>query len=256
MVKKLMAMRMVTIFVALVVCGMFFPDLARGEDLSSDKGFIAKFEDLQLNEKSEPFPVVITNESGKTLKLLPQFKSDGNCEFGFAYDGPWLSAGVAPGESLFVSFTYTPSNYDECGATLDILNMLDMAILATIKVIGVLEEPGEEPRTFGEIVIGGFNTGVLDREDEDGELISDMIRECKETATNIGSAQRCISRLTKHLMWHDKLSREERQALMNTAWRSAMSEVMQKMKAAKSSGKRDRRCSRFWWRNFHHHWRH
>lgn len=53
-------MKGVTIFVALIVCEMPFPDPARGDDyLSRDKGVTVEFESLQLNEPST-IPVVLT----------------------------------------------------------------------------------------------------------------------------------------------------------------------------------------------------
>jgi hypothetical protein len=254
MVKKRMAMRMVTIFVALIVCGMFFPDLARGdENLSSDKGYISEegyivveFENLQLNEPSE-IPVVISNDSDYDLRLILLFNQEAGCNF--QYNGPYIQT-LAPGDPLNVNFTYTPSDEDVCTAELQIMYSGSPSGVVIMKLIGDLEIQ-EGPK---EIVIGTFPTGVLDREDEDGEYISDLISECQETADNPGHMVRCISRLTTHLRWKGIISCEEKSAIRKALWKAAMSNIMQEMQTAKRSGRRDHR-SRFWWRDFHH-WRH
>ena len=256
MVKKRMAMRMVTIFVALIVCGMFFPDPVRGdENLSSDIGYVndegyivVEFEDLQLDEPST-VPVVISNDSAYELRLILLFNQDADCNF--QYDGPYIQT-LAPGDPLNVDFTYTPSDEEVCTAELQIMYSGSPSGVVVMKLIGDLEIQ-EKPNY---IVIGDFHTGVLDRADEDGEYISDMISECQETAHNNGHAVRCISRFTKHLTWHGILSRDERQALLKASWKAAMSNIIKEMKTAKRSGRRDHRSSRLWWRDFHHHWRH
>ena len=81
MVKKRMAMRMVTIFVALIVCGMFFPNPARGdENLSSNQGLDVDFEDVVVGE-DKTIPLEIRNESDHQLILYPLFNMDAACEF-------------------------------------------------------------------------------------------------------------------------------------------------------------------------------
>ena len=256
MVKKRMAMRMVTIFVALIVCGMFFPGLARGatgeSTLSSDIGF-AEFKELQLKEESS-IPVDITNEGSAPLKLIPQFESDANCELGFKYPGSdesWI-INLAPGESLTITFTYTPSNYDECGATLDILNMLDMEILATIEVTGVLPEPEEEPTTFGKIVIGDVPTGVDDRMADADNSLGDMIQECEDTAYNHGHLVRCVGLLARELCREDIISCKDRRELKRAAVIAEMRQMMRAMRTEKRSGRRSHNSKHWRW----HHWPH
>ena len=266
MVKKRLAMRMVTIFVALIVCGMFFPNPARGvtgDDLSSenwevgDDAYIVKFKDLKLDEESS-IPVEITNKSDKILKLLPQFKSDGKCELGFTYTGPWM-IGVEPEKSLFLNFTYTPTNYEECEATLDIADMLNvdpetnkMAIVATITVIGVLEEPGEEPRTLGKIVIGDVTTMVDDRMADAENSVGDMIQECVDTAYTPGHLVRCVGLLARELWREQILSSQDRRDLTRAAIKSDMRRMFRKMRAAKRSGRRGHNSKHWRWHHWHY----
>ena len=67
MVKKRMAMKMVTIFVALIVCGMFFPGLARGEDLSVDTGLQVDDGNTGINEISVDIgEAVVTSDFSNT----------------------------------------------------------------------------------------------------------------------------------------------------------------------------------------------
>jgi hypothetical protein len=249
MVKKHMAMRMVTIFVALIVCGMFFPDLARGEDLSSDQGLEVNFEEVVIGGE-KIIPLTITNQSTEsTFTLILLLNMEAACEF--TYTGPNIVSGFAPGDTLDVQVAFKPSAVGVCNAVLQI-QYFGSGGLVEINFTGNgIEEVSE---TF--IEIGGFNTGVLDREDEDGEYISDMISECQESAYNNGHMVRCIRRLTTHLRWERIISRKEQRALRNASWKAAMSNIMQAMKTAKRSGKRDHRSSRSWWLDLHHHWRH
>lgn len=257
MVKKCMAMRMVTIFVALIVCGMFFPDLARGEDLSVNTDLSVPLGNVELGDQKIT-SVEITNLSGDELRIWPALDTDTTAcpkEY-FKYTGPDTGSNIyqmeAPG-TVTVKVTFEPLTVCECTAWLKI-TPLNGGAPVVIEFTGNGVEKAVD--AFKEIVIGGFQTGVLDREDEDGELISDMIRECKETANTIGQAQRCMSRFTKHLIWHGILSRDERQALLKASWKAAMSNIIKEMKTAKRSGRRDHRSSRGWWRELHHHWRH
>jgi hypothetical protein len=251
--KKRMAMRMVTIFVALIVCGMFFPDPVRGDEyVSSDQGLDVDFEDVVVGE-GKTIPLGIRNESDHPLILYPLFNMDAACDFTVTEPGGTElgRTELEPGAILNVQVTFSPSAVGSCNAELQIMYTGSPGGVVVINfTANGIEEASE---TF--IEIGGFNTGVLDREDEDGEFISDMISECQETAYNNGHMVRCISRLTTHLRWQGILSREEKSALLNASWKAAMSNIMQEMKTAKRSGRRDHRSSRSWWRVLHHHWR-
>jgi hypothetical protein len=254
MVKKRMAMRMVTIFVALIVCGMFFPDLARGatEDtpLSVDK-YTVEFKDLQLNQTSE-IPVVITNESVAPLKLLPQFSSDANCEFAFEYDGSDVSwiINLAPSNSLNINFTYTPSNYGECGAELLIVDMEGMVALATITVTGVLEEKRAEDPDY--ISVGGFLTSVKNKEikvDQDTSTLADMIEECEGTSQRHGELVRCIAWTTGELKKEGLLTYQDKRELLRAAAKVEWQRIIQATEKRKiSKGSKQRR---FWWLHRH-----
>jgi hypothetical protein len=243
MVKRRMAMRMITIFVALIVCGMFFPDPAVGNEyLSSDKGFTVKFENLQLNEPST-IPVVITNVSDHTLKLIMLFNQEADCNF--EYGGPSIQY-LGPGDPLTVNFTYTPSDDDACTAELQILYSGSDSGVAVIALVGDLEI-AEVPTPFEETVIGGFRTGVLDRMDKENNSVGEMIGECEETAYNHGQCVRCIVRLTRELRWEGTISFRENYAIRRAAAKAAIHNIIREMKRSKRSKKSGR--GRFLWRH-------
>lgn len=252
MVKKRMAMRMVTIFVALIVCGMFFPNPARGdENLSSDIGYVndegyivVEFEDLQLDEPST-VPVVISNDSAYDLRLILLFNQDADCNF--QYDGPYIQT-LAPGDPLNVDFTYTPSDEDVCTAELQIMYSGSPSGVVVMKLIGELEIK-EEPQY---IIIGGLNTGVEDRKDEDGEYISDRFRRCEEDAYNPGRMVRCITWNAKQLKWNATISSKENRTIRTTAVKAAIHQIIDKMKKAKRSGRRGRKGRFLSSRHWHH----
>ena len=256
-----MAMRMVTIFVALIVCGMFFPGLARGEDLSIDQGLDVNFEDVVMGE-SDTMSVVITNESDQDLKIwLALDKDDVACpaEY-FTYSGPVIypvptdpNGEFKPGDTLSVGVTFEPSAVGVCTAWLKVTPMVDgeEGITITFTAEGV-EDP---PEPSGEIVVGTFGTGVLDREDEDGEYISDLISECHERARCTGHTVRCISRLTTHLRWNGIISSEEERAINKASRKAAISNMAQEIETAKRSVMANHN-SKFWWLKWHSNWRH
>ena len=75
MVKKRMAMKMVTIFVALIVCGMFFPGLARGLSVPTLDENVVK---VEVGE-SEITSVTITNESNSEIQIWVSLDPEAEC---------------------------------------------------------------------------------------------------------------------------------------------------------------------------------
>lgn len=255
MVKKRMAMRMLTIFVALIVCGMFFPDLARGADLSSDQGLEVKFPEVVVGEQ-ETMSVGITNETDHDLKIWLALNKDAGCpEEYFTYTGPIMYPDVAgiqykPGETLTVEVTFSPSEVGVCTAFLQITPMGtdDDGVTIYFTAEGV-EKTSE---TFEEIVIGGFPTGVFDKMDADGRSIKEMIGECEDTACNRGHLVRCVSWITRELRWEGSITYQEKCDLRKAAVRAEIHKIMLEMKAAKRSGK-THHSSRLWrWRHSYH----
>lgn len=241
MVKKRMAIRMVTVFVALIVCGMFFPDPARGDDyLSSDQGLEVNFEDVVVGEQ-KTIPLGVRNESDHPLTLFPLFNMDAACNFTHTDLG---RTELEPGAILNVEVTFSPSALGPCNAELQIIYTGSPGGVVQINfTANGIEEPSE---TF--IEIGGFNTFVQDRpiDEYNDSTIGEMIGECEATAYNHGHLVRCVSRLTRELRSEGIITYQEKRQIRRAAVKAEIRKIMQAMKTAKRSGR-----SRFWcwWRH-------
>jgi hypothetical protein len=241
MVKRRMAMRMITIFVALIVCGMFFPDLARGEDLSSDQGLDVDFKDVVVGEQ-KTINLGITNESEYVLTLRLLLQHGNTCTYTINGEGALVVYDFAPDATLNVDVTFTASVEGECNGLLQIMYTGSPGGLVVINLSGNgIEEASE---TFEEIVIGGFCTGVYDRMDEDNHSVREMIGECEDTAYNHGHLVRCVSRLTRELRGEGIISYQEKRAIRMAAVKAEIRKMMQAIKTSKRCGR-----SRFWWRH-------
>lgn len=255
MVKKRMAMRMVTIFVALIVCGMFFANPARGDEyLSSDQGLDVDFEDVVVGE-GKTIPLGIRNESDHPLVLYPLFNMDAACNFTLTEPGGTElgRTELEPGAILNVQVTFSPSDVGSCNAELQIMYTGSPGGVVVINFTANGIE--KAPETFEEIVIGGFRTGVLDRVDEDNNSIREMIAECEDTAYNHGHLVRCVSRLARELRREGTISYREHRQIRMAAAKAAIREFIHEMKTSKRSGSRAHR-SRFWQWPDRRHWRH
>jgi len=239
-----MAMRMLTIFVALIVCGMFFPGLARGEDLSSDQGLDVRFDDVLIGEE-KTIPLTITNQSSEsTFTLILLLNMDAACEF--TYTGPNLVSGFAPGDTLDVQVAFKPSAVGVCNAVLQI-QYFGSGGLVEINFTGNgIEEVSE---TF--IEIGGFDTGVLDRpmDEHSDSTLGEMIGECEATAYTCGQLLQCVSRLTWKLRKQKSITSKEMHQLRKGALRA---EIRKIVKARKTSVRSTGGRFRYGWRHSHH----
>ena len=253
MVKKRMAMRMVTIFVALIICGMFFPDLARGEDLNVDQGLNVPFGDVVVGEQ-KTISLGITNQRESALTLYPTFKMDFNCDFTHTELRTTVLEPVAlkPDAIFKVDVTFSPSAEGSCNAWLQISYM--GSEFTTVEVSFTANGKEEEEPSEAFIEIRGFNTGVTDREaklDENNSTLAEMIGECEATAYNCGQLRRCVKRLTRQLMREETIDYQEMRALHKAAIRAEMHKMVEEMKASrrlktyKSSGRSKWWC---WWR--------
>ncbi len=241
-----MAMRMVTIFVALIVCGMFFPDPARGDDyLSSDQGLDVDFSDVVVGEE-KIIPLVITNQSESVFTLILLLNMDAACNF--TYTGPNIVNEFKPGDSLNVQVMFTPSDVGVCNAVLQIQYFGSGGLVEINFTANGIEEVSQ---TFEEIVIGGFRTGVDDRMDGENNSIKDMIGECEATAYNPGQLRRCVKRLTRALMREGTINYQEMRVLHRAAIRAEIQKMVKEIKASRGlkTSKRSGRSKWWcWWR--------
>jgi hypothetical protein len=255
MVKKRMAMRMVTIFVALIVCGMFFPDLARGEDQGID---------TVLNEggntvldvdvgsvvlgESKITSVGITNQSSDSYTVTLLLNSDAACPNEFTHNAAPIVTNFEPGAVLNVDVMFTPSDLGACSAELQIAYYGSVGGLVEINFTGSgVEEVSE---TFEPIVIGGFPTHVVDRlidiDEQTSSTLAEMIDECESTSYRRGDLVRCIAWTTGELKKEGLLEYNEVRELRRTAARVEIQKIIQAMRTRTHSKR-----GRFWW--IHHH---
>lgn len=253
MVKKRLAMGMVTIFVALIVCGMFFPDLARGADLSSDQGLQVKFPEVVVGEQ-ETMSVGITNETDHNLKIWLALNKDAGCppEY-FEYTGPNIYPDVPgvlyePGDTLTVQVTFKPLAVGVCTAFLQITPMVtnDEGVTIYFTAEGVPESADN----FGPIVMGGLTTSVMDRpipiDEHTTYTLSEMIDECMDKFNIPGQVTRYIAWTTGELYSEGLITRQEKNELRMTAAKLEWQRIFQRMKKRRSS-KGSTKLRRFWW---------
>jgi hypothetical protein len=246
MVKKRMAMRMVTIFVALIVCGMFFPDLARGADLGSDQGLDVSFGDVLIGEE-ETIPLTITNESETTFTLILLLNMDAACEF--TYTGPNVVSGFAPGNTLDVQVAFKPSGVGTCNAVLQV-QYFGSGGVVEINFTGSGIEEVSEP--FGPVIIGNSTTGVENRtiDEQTNSTLQDVIDDCnnnKDEFKNHGGWVRCIRSKTRDLMEEGYITRWERGKLVSAAAREQMQSLIEKWKERRNRLKRSKGHQKYWW---------
>jgi hypothetical protein len=253
MVKKRTAMRMLTIFVALIVSGMFFPDLARGAGLSSDQGVDVDFGDVVMGE-AKTIPLELTNENGSTLTLYPSTKIESDCGFTFTELG---TTQLEPGAALNVDVTFSPSKLGACTAWLKILHGVSGGALdnATITFTANGVEKPPEPPAQQNIFIGGIDTGVEDRpmnNDYNAPTVGSVIQECEATAYNRGQLWRSVSLLTAELWKEGRITHQEKHKLQSVAIKAEIRKMVREVKASRGleTSKRSGR-SRFWcwWRH-------
>jgi hypothetical protein len=254
MVKKRMAMRMVTIFVALIVCGMFFPGLARGEDLSIDQGLDVDFEDVVIGEE-KTIPLQITSQSDHTLTLIPTFAEDAYCDFTYfkIVDEEPTQFGVTyldPGEVLNLKVTFSASDVGLCTAWLDI--MYTGSPGGAVRIDFTANGVEEVLDSFGSVVIGNSTTHVQDRmiDEHTSSTLQQMIDDCeydRDEFKNHGAWVWCIRSKTRDLMEEGYLTGRERGELVSAAARAQMQSVIEKWKERRNRLKSSRGHHKYWW---------
>lgn len=249
MVKKRMAMRMLTIFMALIVCGMFFPNLARGAGLSSDQGLDVDFEDVVVGEQ-KTIPLKITNQTTSTLILYPTFKMDAACEFTYTAIG---RTELEPGATLNVDVTFSPSTVGSCTASLIILHGAPGEPLDNAEIRFTANGVEKSSRTLGKIAVGDVTTEVDDRMADTDNSVGDMIQECVDTAYTHGHLVRCVRMLVRELWREQIISLSDSRQLNRAAVTAEIYRMMREMRSAKRSGRRVP-SSEHWQRRYWGHW--
>ncbi|MBA7706983.1 hypothetical protein ES703_115844 [subsurface metagenome] len=199
----------VSIFLAFIAWGVFFPGLTNGSILleTADLGDVAV-------GSTSAIPLHITNTGGSTLILYFRYENY-SCNFSL----PRQEILLQPGKTVDVEIRWTPSEVGICSDILHVIYGRDLS--ETVLVRGRAVEaggPDQEPDkdVNRRIVIGECDTGVVDRFYE-GKLISELIRGCADGVKNHGQFVRCIADLTNDLKKNGVISGKDKRRLQSSA---------------------------------------
>ena len=198
-----------SIFLAFIAWGVFFPGLTNGSVLveTADLG------DVTVGSTSA-IPLHITNTGGSTLILYFRYENY-SCNFSL----PRQEILLQPGKTVDVEILWTPSEVGMCSDILHVIYGRDLS--ETVLVTGRAVEAGgpdhEPDRDVNRrIVIGECDTGVGDRFYE-GKLISELINDCAAGVKNHGQFVRCVAGLTNEMKKAGTISGKEKGAIQSTA---------------------------------------
>lgn len=199
----------VSIFLAFIAWGVFFPGLTNGSILveTADLGDVAV-------GSSSAIPLHITNTGGSTLILYFRYENY-SCNFSL----PRQEILLQPGKIVDVEIRWTPSEVGVCSDILHVIYGRDLSETVLVRGRAVeAGEPDQEPDrdVNRRIVIGECDTGVVDRLYE-GKLISELIDECADDVKNHGQFVRCVAHLTNKLKKDGIISGKEKGAIQSTA---------------------------------------
>ena len=201
-------LRVISIFLAFVVWGLFFPSVTNGSvDVET-----ADFGDVAVGSTSV-IPLQIINTGSSTLILYFSYENY-SCNFSL----PPQELVLQPGDTVKVEISWAPAEGSEgtsCSDTLKVFNGSDLlgAVLLTGRAVDA-SGPARNPDNT--IIIGECDTGVVDRLHE-GTLISERIEECAAKAKNHGQFVRCIRDLMNKLEKAGVISGKEKGAIQSSA---------------------------------------
>jgi hypothetical protein len=201
-----------SIFLAFIAWGVFFPSLTNGSILLET----ADFGDVAVGSTSA-IPLHITNTGSSTLILYFRYENY-SCNFSL----PRQEIVLQPGKIVDVEIRWTPSEGSEGSTCSDILKVIyGRDLYETVLVTGRAVEaggPDHEPDkdVNRRIVIGERDTGVVDRLYE-GRLISELIDDCAAGVKNHGQFVRRVSDLTNKLKKAGIISGKEKGAIQRCA---------------------------------------
>jgi hypothetical protein len=201
-------LRVISIFLAFVVWGLFFPSVTNGSvDVeTADFGHVAV-------GSTSVIPLQINNTGSSTLILYFSYE---NCSCNFSL--PPQELVLQPGDTVDLKISWAPPEGSEgttCSGTLKVFNGPDLlgALLLTGRAVDA-SGPARNPNST--IIIGECDTGVVDRLHE-GTLISEWIEECAAKAKNHGQFVRCIRDLMNKLKEAGVISGKEKGAIESSA---------------------------------------
>ena len=199
----------VSIFLAFIAWGVFFPGLTNGSILveTADLGDVAV-------GSSSAIPLHITNTGGSTLILYFRYENY-SCDFSL----PRQEILLQPGKIVDVEIRWTPSEVGVCSDILHVIYGRDLSETVLVRGRAVeADGPDQEPDkdVNRRIVIGECDTGVVDRLYE-GKLISELIDDCAAGVKNHGQFVRRVADLTNELKRAGIISGKDKGRLRSSA---------------------------------------
>jgi hypothetical protein len=208
----------VSLCLAFIVWGALFPTLTIG----SVQVGTADFGEVAVGSTST-IPLHITNNGSSTLILYFQYESY-TCNFSL----PRQELVLQPAATVDVEIHWTPAEGSEgttCSDTLKVFYGGDLP--ESVLVTGTAVEAGQTPRTLtSTIVIGECDTGVVDRELNDGNFISDRISGCAAAVKNHGQFVSCVADLTNELNKGGVISGKEKGAIQSCADKAKLTQSL------------------------------
>ena len=209
---KKMAVRILSVSLALVFLGMVFPSLS-----DSSVGTTGEVDLGQVLINSSPASTTfgIQNQNEQSWIAL-YFNLEGTC--GFSYDttlqGSVLGIKGEPNDTVTMTIEWAPSELGVCSDTLTVYYYDSSYELNEVSV--VLTGEGVDKLGPSTVVIDGQDTGVENRLN-DGIPISDHLAICEENAKNHGQYVRCVALMTRKMHKANVLNYEERGSIMKAA---------------------------------------
>ncbi len=206
MMRTKIAVRVISISLALIVSAAFLPTLASGSISTEpvvDFGYVVK-------GSSKTITLKITNETDYKMNLVMTLKYDVSCTFSLT-GSPIIS--MLGRETVDVGVTYEALSPGKCTGELFIQYFNSTFGTVVVPLIGNGVEKGD-PR--GTIVIDGCDTGVEDRQ-YNGSPISALIEGCASGAANHGAYVSCVAELTNQLKKAGTISGQEKGAIQSCA---------------------------------------
>jgi hypothetical protein len=203
------SLAVLTILLAFIAWGVFFPSMTTG----SVSPETADFGDVEVGSAGV-IPLKIENTGASTLLINLRWQNY-SCNFSLSQQS---DIKLDPGESVTVNISWTPPEGSEgstCSDTLRVLNG-NYELLETVLVTGNAVPAGSKKDPNGSIVIGECDTGVGDQL-YDGKPISEWIGECAARTKNRWRFLGCVSVLTNKLKKAGIISCQDKRAIQRCA---------------------------------------
>lgn len=207
-----MAVRILSIFTALLLLGMVVPVLSNANVATESE---VKLDPVLINSPPSSTSFGIQNQNVES-EITLYFNLTGSC--GFSYDtglqGAILGKNGEPNDTVSMTVQHDPSELGVCSDTLTIYYYAADFVLYEVNVIltaEVVDQLG--PST---VIIDGYDTGVENRLN-DGTPISDHLAICEENAKNHGQYVRCVALMTRKMHKAGFLNDAERGSIMKAA---------------------------------------